>query len=489
MAMDVLRNQKRSRFFLIATFVLSLLIGVYGCTDVVSATDNGLIGYWSFDKSGEGKIVFTEGFEACGAGNVPAGWEGWATEISYFEVSDTRAYEGKKSMKLTLVAEDAASVLARSPKIPIEAGRYYSAVVNAFNETGESELYLEFWDESGRIGVTVTRNPLQGKWTEVVASGLAPEGSTHATLALYCHRTIAGVSYHDSARLIEAAIVEDLSGNENHGVASGGVREVKGRWGNALEFDGNTGNVSVPMCDALRSLDAITIEAWVYSASSHGGGFGGIVNNVNGSKDRRVIIKNDGTLMAQIHPKDTFIGPKIPDNVWTHIVYVYDGAEQFFYINGQFSAKAPYNGDKLPEGTYSLLIGQGHGTTYYFNGIIDDVKIYDRALTKDEIEYNFGNPPKWQGLMGYPNPFLDGEQVKLAYFADGEDEVLLFIYDEAGKVVRSIKGTAEKKGYNEMVWDGRNKTGDSVPTGVYVAIISKAETLHPLARGLLVKAF
>ena len=73
------------------------------------------------------------------------------------------------------------------------------------------------------------------------------------------------------------------------------------------------------------------------------------------------------------------------DNEWHHTSLIYDGAKCKLYIDGAFNAEVNATGALNMSGSYTdrLLIG-GTGF-YYFHGLIDDVRIYNRALSSNEV--------------------------------------------------------------------------------------------------------
>lgn len=195
-------------------------------------------------------------------------------------------------------------------------------------------------------------------------------------------------------------IVEDLSGNGNHGVIKGGVEWAKGKWGNALRFDGTSGHVEIPMNQSLKSPGSLSIEAWINPTPPHQKGFGGIMNNINGAANRRLLIREfDNVLYAQLHgPTDgsqTFFGPKVESNKWTHVVYVFTGEEEIWYLNGKEEKRSFYS-EEMPIGDNPLCIGWGFTGPdhYHFRGMIDEVKIYERPLSKDHVIAKYETPPK-----------------------------------------------------------------------------------------------
>jgi hypothetical protein len=101
----------------------------------------------------------------------------------------------------------------------------------------------------------------------------------------------------------------------------------------------------------------------------------------------------------QLLPGGTLLSP----NQWWHVVGTYDGQNQILYVNGQQVAIKPQSGT-IPTSTGALRIGGNNIWGEYFKGYIDEVRIYNRALTAAEVSYNMttaistSNPPQF--VMG-----------------------------------------------------------------------------------------
>jgi hypothetical protein len=74
-----------------------------------------------------------------------------------------------------------------------------------------------------------------------------------------------------------------------------------------------------------------------------------------------------------------------PLNQWTHVAITLNGSEASIYINGQFDSSVTYATRALSEG-YNLTIGSHQDDTRFYNGKLDDIRIYNLALNKDQIE-------------------------------------------------------------------------------------------------------
>lgn len=141
------------------------------------------------------------GFEQTAAGK-PVGWTG-LSQTSVFESVYQPVHSGSYSVKLTDTSTSAGNGL-RSSRVTVQPGSLYKAGVQVYQETGNAQLYLEFWNAADqRIGVQIGAGSSSGKWTPIEVTGEAPEGTAYATLLLYQHQANVGVAYFDDASLIE----------------------------------------------------------------------------------------------------------------------------------------------------------------------------------------------------------------------------------------------------------------------------------------------
>jgi hypothetical protein len=452
-------------------------------------SDEGLIGYWNLDEVEGGEVLFLSDLEVYEDGSLPEGWSSFSGSPT---ISSEKAFSGKHSIKLDDPSTTGSAGL-RTPKVAVKEGVLYTAYSRYFNESGNAMIYFEFWDGgNNRIKYTTAKCDAIGQWGTVTASYIAPAGAKYATLLVYSDTKNVGVSYHDDLMIASPAIIKDVSGNGRHGFLHYNAYLTKGRFGNAAKFDGVGDYAEIPYDPGFRSPDAISIEAWIYPTPPHQkSGTGGIINNVNGAANSRILISPDGTLRFELHGwREGIVGPAVSNETWSHVAYVYDGEEEKIYINGKLELASPYS-IKLPVGTTPITLGWGHtGDNYHYNGLIDEVKIYNRALSPEEVAHKATNPPRWEGLVSYPNPASMDDVVKLACFLDEPCDLELIIYDEGGRQVNRFKDRAHQRGYYQFEWDGKNKEGDTVLAGVYIAVITIIEDGKPrlFTQGLLVMA-
>jgi hypothetical protein len=198
--------------------------------------------------------------------------------------------------------------------------------------------------------------------------------------------------------------------NNNNGTINGATFE-SGKVGQAFSLDGVDDYVFVGNPESLQLTESVTIDAWVfYSPDLLEGQVASIAGKwgITVPTDSYVLssIKQGGVIKLAMGigdgttPDPGLIGGVIPVNTWTHVAGTYDGTteENIIYVNGM-----PVNSRPRPGGIHNsdrnLLIGAQDavsGITRFFPGLIDEVEIFDRALSLEEIQaiFNAGSAGK-----------------------------------------------------------------------------------------------
>ncbi|MBC8422435.1 MAG: hypothetical protein H8E01_00230, partial [Chloroflexi bacterium] len=162
-----------------------------------------------------------------------------------------------------------------------------------------------------------------------------------------------------------------------------------GHTGSAARFDGVDDYIKIDPAGDLRLTDQGTLAAWVYPTGvGSGGKAGGIVINKEGEYE--VARYADGTIrwaFANDDPGWQWIdtGYVAPLNQWTHIVVVYNAGVVQTYANGTLVHTYNGSGNIRPAGYNDFRIGGRQYTSQYFDGLIDEVRVFDRVLSADEI--------------------------------------------------------------------------------------------------------
>ncbi len=177
----------------------------------------------------------------------------------------------------------------------------------------------------------------------------------------------------------------------------------------ALLFDGQNDYVEVTNESAFDFTTALTLEAWIKPATTSG--VQGLIskNFGNNAHPYQIRIHDDEVLFGFYsntigwQPVQT-TSANLQVGQWVHIACTYNMTQAFIYINGQQKGMA-YKNFEIPQNDQPLEIGRSKDVGFeYFAGIIDEVRVWDIALSQQEIEANMcgnylnsGN----ENLIGY----------------------------------------------------------------------------------------
>ena len=196
--------------------------------------------------------------------------------------------------------------------------------------------------------------------------------------------------------------VQDASGHGITGNVIGATWTTGGKYGNALSFNGISGYVDLGNPGLLQITGSMTWSAWVKAVanpandgqiiakSDSGSGWQYKTTPDTGQQTFGLAISGGGSTFA--HRYSTTVRSL---NVWYHVAGVYNAAARTLdiYVNG-----LPDNGilvGTVPasqvNSTVNVNIGRRNGG-YYFNGVIDNVRIYSRALSQSEIQTDMNAP-------------------------------------------------------------------------------------------------
>lgn len=178
----------------------------------------------------------------------------------------------------------------------------------------------------------------------------------------------------------------DWSGNGNNGTVNGATLTT-GKFGKAYSFDGVDDYVQLPN---LGNFSSFTIEGWIRGDGDSLSGATGYNTFIGNAGNNRLLYSMNGLMLAQMGAGNHFSTATAPRGQWNHIAYVYTHTNTTakWFINGKpDSENVGAITFKQPQriGAYDLV-------NYMMNGLIDEVRIYNRALTESEIR---------QSMMGY----------------------------------------------------------------------------------------
>jgi hypothetical protein len=192
-------------------------------------------------------------------------------------------------------------------------------------------------------------------------------------------------------------VVRDHSNNGNNGTIYGATW-VDGKYGKALDFNGVEDYVDIPYSASLDNFNELTISCWVYPHQFHDNtyyrhiiekgwqNYGAFVLFQHRNLDVFVFEIRDSVGQKSAYEAFTAI------NTWYHIVCTFKRNDKVtIYVNGKKGTEMPTLDESL---TLNSAINIA-GSTNDFNGIIDEIRIYNRALSANEIKalYLLGPPP------------------------------------------------------------------------------------------------
>jgi hypothetical protein len=195
-------------------------------------------------------------------------------------------------------------------------------------------------------------------------------------------------------------VVYDASGNGNNGTALS-TTWTSGKYGEALNFNGTTSNVWISDAPILHLTNAMTLEAWVYPTSTTARYRDVIYKGVDNYYVEATSPQAGAPVTGGTFTSELFGTSALPVNTWSYLAATYDRSTLRLYVNGvQVASKSATAAIAVSSNPLRI----GGNTTYgsYYNGVIDDVRIYNRALTQAEIQNDMNTPVV--GTVPTPTP-------------------------------------------------------------------------------------
>jgi len=207
----------------------------------------------------------------------------------------------------------------------------------------------------------------------------------------------------------------------NNGTTPFGIAYAAGEAGQAFDFNGTSRRVSVADSPAFRLTNSLAVEGWIYARQSNSGVIFIRGDNRAGLDPITLnMLQLPGYVGFQIvnaANESVLLQAPVQINEWQHIAATLDGAngDMRFYVNGVVRAQTNTTvrplGNLDPNQQPAIGIGNHGGTVqqFPFNGLIDEISLYSRALSSDEVHaiYNAGSagkcvspPPGMTGTLG-----------------------------------------------------------------------------------------
>jgi hypothetical protein len=203
----------------------------------------------------------------------------------------------------------------------------------------------------------------------------------------------------------EGSIAYDSAG-DNDGTLVNGPAWTTGILDGALSFDGSDDYVEVDDSATLDITSEITIVAWV-KRDATGIRHDIVAKNTNvGPYNGYLLVLNESNRISLSltisNSWEQCQGGSVDDTNWHHLAGTFDGNEMVAYIDGSPVAQNTASGS-IAVNDNNLYIGRSDPTAAlnFFDGKLDDVRIYDRALSAEEVKHAY--------LNGLGAQFVDAE--------------------------------------------------------------------------------
>ncbi|HEY1064070.1 MAG TPA: LamG domain-containing protein [Candidatus Saccharimonadales bacterium] len=178
---------------------------------------------------------------------------------------------------------------------------------------------------------------------------------------------------------------KDATPYGNNGTITGAVPTIdrKGRTNAAYSFNGTSTFIQLPIAgNSWPSGTAETVVLWVKSTNTNYGLFAGV-----GGWDRR-LFNNTWTIIDTSNTYRNVSVPGINDGKWHQVAYSFDGTNLYGYVDGALTDTEPSGPLHTGSGSKYWWLGKacsGSSCENYYNGALDDFRVYNRTLSTDEL--------------------------------------------------------------------------------------------------------
>ncbi|MHC4463891.1 MAG: LamG domain-containing protein, partial [Planctomycetota bacterium] len=156
-------------------------------------------------------------------------------------------------------------------------------------------------------------------------------------------------------------------------------RPLQGQTGGALELDGKGDFISTPF--VVNPADGVfSVFAWI-----KGGAPGQVILSQGNGTSWLCMDSATGNLMTELKEPGRYSGALlsqtvITDGHWHRVGFVWDGADRILYVDDTEVARDVQTGLEGSRGSLYIGVGNTFGSSSFFSGLVDDVRIYNRAV-------------------------------------------------------------------------------------------------------------
>lgn len=216
---------------------------------------------------------------------------------------------------------------------------------------------------------------------------------------------------------------------------------AQGVSGGALDFNGDGDHVAVDFAAALDvGGTEITLAAWILPRDRSLGRSSAIIARPAALGDSHVygLLARDGKLVFRLDGEDMISGSTLELGQWQHVIVVYNGAVKRIFVNGVAEPTLQEKTDAIDSNGEGAAIGGDADGTSGFNGLIDEVVLFDEAIGADQAQRLYASfaPPLILSVFedvsvdaGFTGPGANGQA---AAFADADGDGLVDVYVTTG---------------------------------------------------------
>ena len=359
----------------------------------------GLVGHWSLSDKDEklgDNILTNSDMEADST---------WVTRLTpdIDEQSSEQAVSGTYSWK---IVESATESTGAEQNVSVTAGRTYKASsmqkITSYDGAKDDDrpYYIRLFDNSDRtyiggiyVGITGTTD-----WFYDERIITVPVGTTDLGVGLYSRQYPITVYYDDV--FVKPLLAGDKTINVNDGAVYGPTytTDRNGQSNKAMDFNGTSDYISRYVDGSSIDIqdEDFTLSAWIKLDSLDA--YQDIIDNkyaINSNiSGYSLHIFNDNTLRFVIADGGSNIIPykavvstdTLTTDTWYHVAGLRSGDGIYVYINGELAGSNGSGATADIDSPYNLYIGRSQTSDAYFDGSISDIRIYNRALTAEEVK-------------------------------------------------------------------------------------------------------
>ena len=188
--------------------------------------------------------------------------------------------------------------------------------------------------------------------------------------------------------------VTDASGNGHTGTITNATWAATGKYGKALQFNGTNALVSIPNAASLQLSTGMTLEAWV-NPSTVNSAWRDVIYKGNDNYYLEATSTNaskpDAGMIAGGSYADAYGTAALTASTWSYLTETYDGSTLRLYVNGTLVTSTAHTGT-IATSTNPLQIGGDSLYSQDFAGLIDEVRVYNVALTAAQVQSDMATP-------------------------------------------------------------------------------------------------